>query len=436
MKKRAKNLAIALLIYSIVPIALAKATDQLALQIIFMAGGSGLLVLMLLRHGKFIISSFSDCIFLLYIGLIIASGIVAFLLPASKIDLWIYGVGLYYIPMLCYYIGRNPAIRTSDLLQAIWITNVVHLIIAIALYRFFPYPSWWLEVLEHINYFLKRGAFDTGFELRMMSLHGCLSFGVLAATTLLLSFRLFWSHPNLRHFLSILLATTGVFFSLQRSSWAAAILLTSAFVALWLDPIARLRLPHQRLRFSFVHLLSYVLLGSMFLFGWILLIPNLRAPSIVEEISYRVNLTQAIQSGLQERGPELLSASWQLFLSYPMGVGIGQLGYIAHRLNISRDYPLITDGNYAKILGELGMLGLSFQLYFLIPALVLLFRVIPARYKNRDHYLTVSVIALIIVQYYMQAIGTNVWDLYYVNVVFWILVGALVKEYNVVIRLG
>jgi hypothetical protein len=97
-----------------------------------------------------------------------------------------------------------------------------------------------------------------------------------------------------------------------------------------------------------------------------------------------------------------------VFSSYPWGVGYGLLTHKGIQSNFGIRVP---DGNYFRILGELGVIGFTLFVSILTYAIYI-------SHKRRYYIVT----ALLII-YCIQAIGTNVIDLMYTSYLFWLLIG-------------
>lgn len=405
-------------------------------EIVSRACGVMLLLFFTKQFGKFVLSSLMDKVMFFYIFWLLFSGFVAYLLPLSSVKLWIYGLGVTGVPMLFYYVGRNLSLDTEKMLRVVWVIGMVHVVLGILLYEQFPYPSWWKQVLGFVNLVIKKGTFGTGLALRMMSMNGSLAFGVLSTTTLLLSIYFFLRYNlKTKYALYSAISMLAVFFSLQRSAWFMAIFAIFALLLLWFDPLTKLD-SRQNIRYKKVDGIMYLRLCNIIIMILLLIIMAILLRSLLEEnvlgqIESRFTLA-SIGIGLQERRVQQIEG-WQIFTKYPLGVGLGQLGFTAIFSDISGCYPKVPDGNYIKIIGELGIVGLIFQITFFIPAALSLFKVIPVKYSNKQKYMQMMLLCLVIIQYYSQAVGTNVWDLYYVNALFWLFTGLMVKEFHLLV---
>ena len=97
-----------------------------------------------------------------------------------------------------------------------------------------------------------------------------------------------------------------------------------------------------------------------------------------------------------------------VFKTYPFGLGLGLLSHKAANLGLLFSTP---DGNYYRIFGELGIMGL-------VSFCALVFSTLFKAFKRRMH------LALLVVSIYLlQAAGTNVFDLYAAGFLFWYFIG-------------
>lgn len=95
------------------------------------------------------------------------------------------------------------------------------------------------------------------------------------------------------------------------------------------------------------------------------------------------------------------------FTRFPIGYGLGAYGTKAGNYG----YECIYDGNYFRILVELGLFGMTLFMSLLI-------RAIYRAYKRKKIY-----IALLLFGFALHAIGTNVFDLFFCSFVFWFMLG-------------
>lgn len=97
-----------------------------------------------------------------------------------------------------------------------------------------------------------------------------------------------------------------------------------------------------------------------------------------------------------------------LITNFPSGVGLGMLSHKAADLGLLLATP---DGNYYRIFGELGVMG----------AIAFSTLVISTMFKAFERRDQISLIICLI--YVLQALGTNVFDLYAAGFLFWFVLG-------------
>lgn len=110
----------------------------------------------------------------------------------------------------------------------------------------------------------------------------------------------------------------------------------------------------------------------------------------------------------------------------PFGHGLGRAGHVGERFSVDgmtpEGYPHITDGWYLKLLAEGGvLLFLAFGLFLLTLLLVLARRALATREPRQRAFL--SALLGIHCATLVQAAVSNVWDLYFLSQLLWLLAG-------------
>jgi len=121
-----------------------------------------------------------------------------------------------------------------------------------------------------------------------------------------------------------------------------------------------------------------------------------------------------IDSMISDRNHQWLNAL-KVFFEYPWGIGIGMLSHITAAQGFELACP---DGNYFRILGELGLYGFVVFILLLGTAIV----------RGLFHVNIFYGLALMV--FSLQAIGSNVFDFYYTSFLFWFLVGGALAIYR------
>jgi O-antigen ligase len=119
------------------------------------------------------------------------------------------------------------------------------------------------------------------------------------------------------------------------------------------------------------------------------------------------NRLNAFDNAFNERSDQYVNFLYLIF-NFPFGVGLGLLSHKASDLNLLYTTP---DGNYYRIFGELGFLGF-------ISFLILILSCLYKSYKQK-----LRLFLIIIMVYFLQAFGTNVFDLYVASFFFWYVIG-------------
>jgi hypothetical protein len=96
-----------------------------------------------------------------------------------------------------------------------------------------------------------------------------------------------------------------------------------------------------------------------------------------------------------------------VFAEYPLGFGLGAAGNKASAYGLQ----IVPDGNYFRILVELGIFG------FLSFVVVNVKAIIRSYKKNEPYY------AVLLITFLLHAIGTNVFDFYYSSFIYWFALG-------------
>jgi len=130
-------------------------------------------------------------------------------------------------------------------------------------------------------------------------------------------------------------------------------------------------------------------------------------------VNLRYKLDNLINSIFERNSTWLLA--FNVANEYPLGLGIGLL---SHKGADAHFIYAVPDGNYFRILGELGYFGLISFVSLLITGIVLVIK--QKRYS----------ISAVLICFAFHALGTNVFDLYYTSFIFWFLLGISYATYN------
>lgn len=365
------------------------------------------LIYLIIRSSSFIGVLFSrkSRIFLFFVILEIVSFINYVILDYSRNivyenpELLIQGISYLLIPqLLFYYLGFNQSIENQDYWQKnfIVILFIFALVFLYGIYLHFSRPDYFNLFLERI--FLNDP--ETGYKTiypKFTIYWNSMIVGVLGVAFFWLNI-LIKNHSLFYRFLFSMIFLTAVVFSTQRGAWLS--FLISGLIVLFMTFKS-----WRPLKYLFYLSLTGVIL---------LFIPKF----LVIESNYEIfidllNRLDNIEHALADRSNQFDNFLF-LISRYPFGIGLGLLSHKASNLGLSLTTP---DGNYYRIFGEIGLLG--FISFFIL----IVFSIYKA-YKTRIIFLFV-----ILVIFCLQAIGTNVFDLYASSFLFWYIIG-FVNGYN------
>lgn len=195
----------------------------------------------------------------------------------------------------------------------------------------------------------------------------------------------------------------GGLLTMERGAW----ILVGGLVLLWLilGIWRALSFPSLRGRPGRIAFAAALVMGVAIL-GWYYAEQQAWFGIAVKEFGNRVLFFNTLVS---ERSRQWRVAA-TLVANHPFGVGLGLLSHKAAEIEGLRPY-VVTDGQYFEILGATGVLGLF------------LFVTVATRCVTRAVRAGRWEIALPVLLLFAGAVGTNLFDLYYIGFVFWLLLG-------------
>lgn len=305
------------------------------------------------------------------------------------------------VPQVCCLLLGLAAGRDREaadrLLRIILISNVVALVIGILFYLTRP----GFVLAAEVRVFGENTDKYMGFLPRMHGYFNSMVLGALCYTALGLAV-LRVTRPS-RLLALIVLCSLAAALTMQRASW----LITGGMAAVCLAVLAARGAASwwrpQRL-FALVAVAGLIAAGGFAIYRFALEQPWFAIAA--EEFDNRVRY---FGTSVAER-----SDQWVVSLAFvreePIGVGLGVVSHKAAEIEGLRPYA-VTDGNWFRILAETGLPGLALFTLLVLSSLA---------GALRQRRLTIAgTIALILV----GAVGSNLFDLYYIGFVFWLLVG-------------
>ncbi|WP_300705004.1 O-antigen ligase family protein [Bacteroides sp.] len=341
--------------------------------------------------------NFFICIELLSCGFGMFSQYSYFL--QNHIIILIYGISYLVLPQLLFFnLGRcidNHKLYKS--VQFILYCNAFLIGMGIIFSMF--QPSFYLSFVER--------ALPSQYEVygtspRLVSYLGdSMSIGVICSSSFILSISLL---SGKKRCILALIFCIGCIMSMQRGAWISM----TASTLLYVFVFSKIKIFSFKINRRVAFVLSAVLITAIYLIYKI-------QTSWSDEFLFFDILTRRfdrIGGAASERTNQWISIIDAAMHNWG-GLGIGTM---SHK-GVNFGFPITCpDGNYFRILGDIGFIGLLCFLFLNFLALLHL-------YKLRQW----SVLCVIII-YLMQAIGTNVFDLFYSSFIYWFFIGVSFKD--------
>jgi hypothetical protein len=290
-------------------------------------------------------------------------------------------------PMLGYFVGKSIDFKQFSRFL-LWII-LVHCVIGILLYPPFGIVDDTVSYMRHIIHVSER----------MESVSGSLGFGNLLMIGFILSFFMD------KRFLFI--AMFCLLFAAQRSAWVGA--LFAILICIWK------KTKQGRIGEVVIWLLTSCLLFAGFLY----FIQNY----LNIDLDFINSRFGRIGSAVSERDSQWISGLHN-FVNYPLGTGIGQTGQFAARYEDAKSsFLIVADGDYFRILSEIGIVGALFFIWMIICCI---FHLIRLRFRTKEEVAVIALTAAGLI----QMTGSNVTEFYFTNFLFWIIAGCFFAIIN------
>jgi len=330
-----------------------------------------------------------NILFLVYLMITIFSGINYLLIQGIDSKIFFYGIQFLVLPMALYLSGMISAKRENDsILKKIILSNAI--IISGGLILYFLSPGFFINFLHQFagpNFSL------TYYKLypRLTSIFAnATSAGTVSAVSIPLIFMFYNKYKfNFIYFLGLLsLFLLGVFLSMQRSAWVASVF------ALIISYIIFMLYQEKKIKTN-VKLLFFVVIVVIIIFLIPLKQGNVMSFALERFYSiFNTDVTNRWRYGIR------------IFEQYPFGIGVGRASHTA----IQFGFKGVADGNYFRILSELGILGILSFLLLSTESLINSFKYNP--------YLFAAICV-----YLIQAVASNIIDFAYTGSIFWFIIG-------------
>jgi len=366
---------LSLFLYSLLP-GFAKIFDQQAFFLLNLP----IIAFLLMRHKKSIAIRKVDIVFYVFFFYIIVQSIVSFFSPhINQIALFM-GIFMYLIPFAGFFYSRFIELETFiDILLKI---VVIHCLLGIILYPAFGLSNYLGTFYEKLHEGVAFG--------RMSSVSGSLGFANLMMVGFISAY-----HNKGKLYLFII--GLCLIMSMQRSSWLASIF------AIMLSTSVNFR---------------SIGVKKIFLFGIFLMIGTSLLIKIASNEDFDMLFSRFSEFGNEaasERSDQWVGG-FDNFLTFPQGAGVGQAGQISARYETNTALNLVPDGDFLRVLSEVGFVGLLFYSFIIV---LLFYSITTIKVGQKRKILLVSIVA----GYSIQMIGSNITEFYFTNFIYWVFIG-------------
>lgn len=337
-----------------------------------------------------------DLFFFLLIFAIFLNIPITLIFRISNMNNILYGLFVFVFPMSGYIISKGIDDGAS-LLDPLLAVALIHLLMGIIIYGFWDLPP----EINNIVKTIKRGT----MWYRMSTVSGSLVFSSLMLIGFIIVLVRIKNKFTLSNLVLLLLFLVGILLSQQRSVYIAC-----AFILLlyfWLSKL------------SLNKILSILFLTIT---GLYIVIMVLRRYIGLDEANFLIQRFKTIFSfeAVTERNLQWIGGV-KNFLKIPSGVGIGQVGQAIRLVNTNLQFYPVADGDYFKILSEVGVMSIVFFFN-------LFYRMFTALLKLNFSFKEQSAFLLILLGLSIQMIGSNISELYFINFIYWISVGYVLNH--------
>lgn len=315
-------------------------------------------------------------------------------------SIWFFFSGISYnlIPSMLFLVGNSiDRNRFDKIINSIFISNMF--IICIGLFFYLTNKSFYFTVMD------TEFAYTYTYAHKFGSYLTCLVFGSMCVAQIgLLIYRIFQKKNKIITLISIPIIMYALLLNMERGAWLASIILLLAVVFVLLKD-----------KKSMFYAIGAVCIISLILVAGIYFIQNYLNSNVYYYLLDRLGNMNNVFSSRSDQ----MNKALETFFAYPMGYGLGAAGNKAALNGGSRIVP---DGNYFRILVELGVPGFLSFIYLLMRGI---FRGMGKDFKIR-------ILVAIIIAFAAHASGSNVFDFFYSSYIFWFILGYLSKPQEII----
>jgi hypothetical protein len=365
-----------LLLYSLLP-GFAKIFDQQAFFLLNLP----IISLLLYRHRGNITIKKIDVIFIFLFGYVFFQSIFSFFSPHINQNALYMGIFMYLIPFVGFFYSKAVDFNVFS-------ENMLKIVLIHCFFGIILYPAFGLgDFLGNFYIKLNEGvAFG-----RMSSVSGSLGFANLMFVGFVVAYH------GKKSKLYLIIIGICLLMSLQRSSWLAAIF------AIMISTIVNCKKVG----------IKKVAVFTMFLFISVFALIRLASNDDFDILFSR--FSEFGKEAASERSEQWLGGI-DNFLSFPQGAGVGQVGQISARYENNPLLHLVPDGDFLRVISEIGIMGLLFYLIVLV-FLVYSLTTLKTYHTNK------TIIVSLIFGYSIQMIGSNITEFYFTNFIYWTFMG-------------
>lgn len=382
-----------LLLYSILP-----AFSKISGMSLFYAFYIPLLVVLYwtYRRQSLLLYRTDTTFLLMFIIAIIYIPISIFILHSASFTSVFFGIFMFLFPMTGYFFSR--LININIFSQSVIFVGLIHATLGILMYGFIQFPTSIQGMIELIK--------DGTMAFRMSSVSGSLGLGALMLVSFSFALTMLLKNKNKMNIVITLLLLFSLIMTMQRSAWLGACL-------------------YLFLVFIYIHLNSKTVLlkQNVYLFMFVLFGAGAIVLKYMDLNTFEFIISRISSIGGEGFNPiDERSSMWiagiENFMQVPSGIGLGTSGQAARVGEFASSYHGISDGDYFRILSELGI-GALFFYFYLFTFIGILF------FNLRNMSLEKISIYLVVIGLSVNMIGSNTTEFHFVNFLYWMSLGYL-----------
>lgn len=385
-----------LLLYSILP-AFAKISGM-SLFYAFYIPLLGVLYWTYRRHSISIYKA--DTAFLLMFSItIIYIPISIFILHSASFTSVFFGIFMFLFPMTGYFFSR--LININIFSQSVIFVGLIHATLGILMYGFIQFPTSIQGLIELIK--------DGTMAFRMSSVSGSLGLGALMLVSLAFTLTMLLKNKNKMNMIVTLVLLFSLIMTMQRSAWLGASL-------------------YLFLVFIYIHLHTQTVLSkkNIYLFIFVLFGAGAIVLQYIDLNTFEFIISRISSIGGEGLNPvDERSSMWiagiENFMQVPSGIGLGTSGQASRVGEFISSYHGIPDGDYFRILSELGI-GALFFYFYLFTFIVIWF------FNLRNMSIEKFSVYLVVIGLSVNMIGSNTTEFHFVNFLYWMSLGYLFNK--------